>query len=154
MTRKTLVGVISLIYMVMGFSNFFSSLLPTVSPSGSFTIKVVPLVGGALVGYAGLTMFRLSEFGRKFVVLLLSTRVVINTALLLRLPLGGAGLGIENCLGELIDKVQSPYAYQVFLLALIVIGSLTIIFLSQRETKEIFMPVTTSDVKPDIILEE
>src|SRR5262245_2056876 len=118
MTRKTLVTIMALIYMVTGFANFFSSLLSAASPSGLLVIRIVPLVGGALAFYAGLNMFRLKEFGRKFVVLLLSIRVALNTLLLLRLPSSGAALAVENQLGEIIYRIQSPYAYQGFLLVL------------------------------------
>jgi len=93
--------------MIIGFLNFFYSLFPTVSSSGLFVIKVFPLVGGALAFYAGLSMFRLNEFGRKLVILLLSIRIVINAVLLLRLSPDTAGLGIENRLGEIINKIQS-----------------------------------------------
>ncbi len=98
-------------------------------------------------------MFRLNEFGRKLVVILLSIRVVINVLFILELTKDGAWLGIENRLGEIIYSIESPYAYQGFLLVWIVIALLTIIFLSQSETREIFMPEVTKDVEPDIIFE-
>jgi hypothetical protein len=154
MTRRRLVGVIALVYMGMGFLNFFSSLLTTVSPAGLFVIRVFPLVGGALAFYAGLSMFSLSEFGRKLVILLLVIRVAINTVLLWWLPKNGAWLGVENRLGEIIYTIESPYAYPGFLLVLIVVSLLTIIFLSHKETKEIFVLTATSEIKPEIILEE
>jgi hypothetical protein len=99
MTRKTLIILIALIYLLIGFSNFLSALFPIVSP-------------------------------------------------------GTAGLGIQNHLGEITYRLQSPYVYQGFVLVLIVGGLLTILFLSQRETRAIFVPAETSDRKPDIFLEE
>ena len=153
MIRKILVAVISLIYMALGLWNFYNSLFPVLSSSGLFVIRLFPLVGGALAFYAGLTMFRLNEFGRKLVVVLLSIRVVINALFILWLPKDGAWLGLGNRLGEIIFRMENPYAYQGFLFAWIVIALLTIIFLSQRETREIFVPEATSDVEPDIIFE-
>ena len=154
MTRKTSVALIALIYMIIGFLNFFYSLFPTLSSSGLFVIKIFSLVGGALAFYAGLIMLRFNEFGRKLVIFLLSARIIMNAVAFFQLPKEGAGLGIENNFGEMIYRVQNPYAYQGLLLILTVVAVLTITFLSHKETKEIFVPMENSDVKPDIILEE
>jgi len=96
MIRKILVAVISLIYMALGLWNFYNSLFPVLSSSGLFVIRLFPLVGGALAFYAGLTMFRLNEFGRKLVVVLLSIRVVINALSILWLPKNGRRLFITG----------------------------------------------------------
>ena len=154
MIRKILVAAIALIYMVLGILNFFEALLPVLSSSGLFVLKPFSLVGSALGFYAGLTMFRLNEFGRKLVVLLLSIRIIMNVMLILWLPADTAGLGVENRLGEIIYSIESPYAYQGFLFVWIVIGLLTIIFLSQRQTRELFVSEVSKDVESDIIFEQ
>ncbi len=78
----------------------------------------------------------------------------MNAVAFFQLPKEGAGLAIESNFGEVIYRAQNPYAYQGFLLVMTVVAVLTIVFLSHKETKEIFVPVENSDVKPDIILEE
>lgn len=98
-------------------------------------------------------MFRLDEFGRKLVVLLSSVRVVINALLILQLPKDGASLGVQNRLGEIIHRIESPYAYPGFLWGWIAVALLVILFLSQKETKEIFAFEVTKDPQPDIIFE-
>jgi magnesium-transporting ATPase (P-type) len=133
--------------MFLGLASFISALFPVWSQSSRlFVINVFPLVGGALAFYAGLTMLRLSEFGRKFVVALLSIRVAINTLLLLWLLLykNGAWLGV-NYFGEQIFRIENRYAYPVLLLAGIVISLLIIIFLFQSETRKIFRPEATDN---------
>jgi hypothetical protein len=144
MSRKILVTVISIIYMVLGLWSFANSLFPTSFSSGFFVINLFPLVGGALAFYAGLAMFRLSEFGRKFVVVLLCIRVVINAWLLFYVK-HGAWLGL-NYLGEQIYRIENRYAYPGFILVWIVMGLLTITFLSQRKTRKLFTPETTDNV--------
>jgi hypothetical protein len=151
MTRKILVAAIALIYMVLGLLSFCNSWTP--SSSELFVISLFPFVGGVLAIYAGLAMFRVSEFGRKLVVILLSLRVVINILLLLGWLKEGAGLAIKNSIGEIIYRIESPYAYQGFVLVWIIVGLLTILFLSQRETKAIFVSETINEVEPDIIFE-
>jgi hypothetical protein len=157
MTRRTLVAAIALIYMILGLVNFCYSWSPRSSSPELFVFSLFPLVGGALAIYAGLAMFRLSEFGRKLVVILLSIRVGINVWTMWRsIPYleNGARFGIMNDLGEIVYRAESPYAYQGFLLVWLILALLVIIFLSQRETKEIFVPEVAKDVEPDIIFEE
>src|SRR5688572_16323728 len=148
MTRNFLVAAIALIYMVLGLLSFCNSWTP--SSSELFVINPFSLVGGLLALYAGFAMFRLNEFGRKLVVILLSIRVIINLLLVLRVLQADAGLGVENRFGELIYQIESPYAFQGFLLVWSVIALLMIVFLSQKETKEIFVPEETRDIEPDI----
>lgn len=154
MTRKIIVTVVALIYMIVGLLNFYNSLFPSLSSSGLFVIRVFPIAGGALAFYAGLSMFRLNEFGRKLVIILLSIRMAINALLMFQLPNAGVWLGVENRLGEIIYRVESPYAYQGFLFIWIAINLLTIVFLSHSETKKIFVQETIKDIEPDIIYEE
>lgn len=142
--RKILVTVISIIYMIMGLLNFASSLLPTSYSSGYFIINIIPLIGGALAFYAGATMLRLNEFGRKFVVALLSTRVALNVWSLFYLK-DGAWLGWYYR-GEQIYRIENRYAYPIFLLIWMAIYLLIIIFLSQKETRKIFAPETIDNV--------
>ena len=149
MTRKMIIAVIALIYMVLGLLNLYNALI-----SGLFGVQLFPLVGSALAFYAGLSMLRLNEFGRKLVVLLLSMRVGINVLFVFRLPKEGAWLGVANRLGEVVYRVESPNAFLGFLLIWIAVALLTIVFLSQRETKQVFVSDRPKEVEPDIILSE
>jgi hypothetical protein len=64
-------------------------------------------------------------------------------------------LGVENRFGEMVYRIEIPYAFQGFLLVWTIIALLTIIFLSQKETKAIFVPeVVTHEKEPDILLSE
>ena len=153
MTRRIFVAAIALIYMVLGLLNFYNSLFPTLSSSGLFLLRPFSLVGSALAFYAGLTMFRFNEFGRKLIVILLALRIGMNAWLLFGWSKGD-GLAVENRLGEIIYRIESPYAFPGFFVGWILIGLVMIIFLSQKETKEIFVPVEANDAKPDIIFEE
>ena len=151
MTRKTLVAVIALIYIVTGIFSFCNSWTP--SPSEVFVFNFYALVGGVLALYAGFAMFRLNELGRKLVVILLSIRVIINLLLVLRVLQNGTGLGVENRFGEIVYRMESPYAFQGFLLVWIIIAALTIVFLSQNKTKEIFVSEVIRDEEPDVNFE-
>jgi len=156
MTRKILVAVIALAYMVLGLLNSYNSLFPSLSSSGTFVLRLFPLVGSALGFYAGLTMFRRNDFGRQLVVVLLFMRVFVNAFYFLKVPKDDAWLGIENHLGEIVFRIENPYAFQGLLVAWIVIALLAAIFLLQSETKKIFVsePEIKKDVEPDIIFED
>jgi hypothetical protein len=151
MTRKILVSVIALIYMILGFMTFCNSW--GISSSGALILRWLALVGGALATYAGFAMFRLNEFGRKLVVLLLSIRVVINILLILRVLQNGPGLGIDDRFGEIVYRIDSPFVFQGFLLLWSLIAVLMIIFLSQNKTRAIFAPEARHEQEPDIVLE-
>jgi hypothetical protein len=151
MTRKMLIAVIALIYLISGILSFCNSWTP--SSSVLFNFNFYRFVGGVLALYAGFAMFRLNEFGRKLIVILLSIRVIMNVLLVLRVLKVGDGLGVENRFGEVIYRIESPYVFQGFLLAWILVAMLTISFLSQKETKAIFAPEVTKDVEPDIVFE-
>ena len=151
MTRKTLVAATALIYMITGLLSFCNSWTPSSSELLVFNFYL--FVGGVLALYAGFAMFRLNEFGRKLVVIMLSIRVIVNVLLVLRVLQAGVGSGIENRFGEIIYQIRSPYAFQGFLLIWIIIALLMIIFLSQKETKAIFVSEATRDEEPDIIFE-
>ena len=151
MTRKTLVSIIALIYTALGLMSFCTSWVP--SSSQLLVFKWLPLVGGALAAFAGFAMFRLSETGRKVVVLLLSIRVVMNSWLLVRVPQNSPALGVTNRFGGIIYRIESPYILQGYLLGWIIIAVLLIVFLSQTETKAIFAPEVIEEKEPDIIFE-
>ena len=147
---------IALIYMILGLVNVYYSLVPILFSSGLIVINLFQLVGGALAFHAGLTMFRLDEFGRKLVVFWLYVRVFMNVLLFLWLSLkltGGAGLSIQNYLGEITYRITIPYAYQGLLFVWTALVLLIILFLSQKETKAIFAPEVTKEIEPDIIFE-
>ena len=85
--------------------------------------------------------------------ILLSIRVILDVLLVLRVLQHSPELGIENRFGEIVYRIESPYAFLGFLLAWIIIALLTIIFLSQNETKALFVSEVTRDKEPDIIFE-
>ncbi|MFT3893447.1 MAG: hypothetical protein QM730_17605 [Anaerolineales bacterium] len=154
MTRKIIISVFASVYMVVGLLNFYNSLFPSLSSSGIFILRLFPLIGGALAFYAGLTLFRQNDFGRQLVVVLLFLRVFINALYFFRMSKDVAWLGIENHLGEIIFRIESPYAFQGFLLAWIIIALLTALFLLQSETKKIFESEVIKDAEPGIIFED
>lgn len=151
MTRKTLVAVIALVYMVTGLLRFCNSWAPT--PSELYVFNFYALIGGVLALYAGFAMLRLNELGRKLVVILLSIRVIMNLLLILRVIQVGTELGVENRFREIVYRIENPYAFPVFLVVWIIIAVLAILFLSQKETKAIFVPEVTRDEEADIIFE-
>jgi hypothetical protein len=144
--------------MVLGLWSFANSLIPNSSPSGFFifrmeymTIDLSSLFGGALAFYAGMTMLRLNELGRQFVVVLLSIRVAINSLGILLWfaslkKIAGSALFYQ---GEQIYRIDNPYAYPIVLLIWIVFVLLIITFLTQRETKKLFAPEATDSVDPN-----
>ena len=151
MTRKTLVIIIAFIYMALGLMSFCTSWVP--SSSRLFVFNWLPLVGGALAAYAGFAMFRLSEIGRKLVVILLSIRVIMNMLLIIRVPQSGPVLGVMNRFGEIVYRIESPFILQGFLLGWIILAVLIVVFLSQPETRAIFAPEVIEEKEPDIVFE-
>ena len=98
-------------------------------------------------------MFRLSEIGRKLVVILLSIRVIMNILLIVRVPQNGSALGVMNRFGEIVYRIESPYILQGYLLVWIILAVLIIVFLSQPATRAIFAPEVIEEKEPDIIFE-
>ncbi len=145
--RKNLVTAFSIIYMVLGLLTFVNSLFPYSSSPGFIVIRfefvainLFSLISGVMAFYAGMTMLRLYEFGRKFVIMLLSIRMAANALAIVQFFLyrqDGAWLGLSY-LGEQIYRIENRYAYPVLLVVGIIVALLSITFLSQRETKKIF----------------
>ncbi|PKO14415.1 MAG: hypothetical protein CVU39_14265 [Chloroflexi bacterium HGW-Chloroflexi-10] len=92
-------------------------------------------------------VFKLDEFARKSVVVLLFVCVSVNLYLLVRLLFrkdGAVSSGLYF-LDKEIHRFANPYDPKIFLAASIIVALLTIAFLSQRETKKLFMPATSSE---------
>lgn len=138
MLRKTLLNIISIFYMILGLVNCFNSLFPN-WPSDPLAIYLFPLLGSALTFYAGLTMLRLSDIGRKLIIALLSLRVAINTLVILWLLFDNKDVWFDlYYFGEQLYRIENRYTYLGLLLVGVVVALLTIMFLSQKETRKFF----------------
>ena len=153
MTRKKLVNAFSIIYILNGLWDLGIFVYLAWGWSGSTDLNTTQLINGALALYAGFHLSKLHEFGRKFAIFLASVRVTINAILIF-----WSLFHIKNFsqsglyfLDERIYIVDSPYAALAFLLTSTIIALLTIVFLSQGETKKIFASEKRND--PDVIVE-
>jgi hypothetical protein len=84
----------------------------------------------------------LNNFGRILVLGLLSIRVLINALEILWLllfPQFSFAIGIRPFYGEPFFETENPYLVAIILFLWLVIALLTLIFLTQKETKNIFM---------------
>jgi hypothetical protein len=116
-------------------------------------LDVIRLIGGVLALYIGFQLFQLHELGRRIAILMLSVRMAINiyfVSWLLARPESAVSSGLYF-LDKEIYRVANPNASEVFLLVWAFLALIVIIFLSQRETKMIFIPETSND--SDLIVE-
>ncbi|PKO13443.1 MAG: hypothetical protein CVU39_18735 [Chloroflexi bacterium HGW-Chloroflexi-10] len=145
MTRKKLINALSIIFIISGLWDIVLFFYSAVISAGHLEIN--RLIWGALAPYIGFHLFKLDEFARKSVVVLLFVRVSVNLYLLVRLLFRKEGVVSSGLyfLDKEIHRFANPYAPKVFLAASIIVVLLTIGFLSQRETKKIFVPATSSE---------
>jgi len=146
-TRKNLVTALSIIYIINGVWDIGIFLSPLASLPKSIALDLAPLIGSALALYVGFYLFRFHEFGRKLAIFLLFVRMAVNSAFMVwafahQKEFVGSGLYF---LEEQIYHLDNRYAFQIFLFAWIIIALLVIVFLSHKETKEIFLPEQSND---------
>jgi MFS family permease len=146
--RKIIVTTISVLYMLIALGSFASSFFPSSFSSGLIVLRFGPFginLAALMMFYAGMLMLRFNEFGRQLFVAALSIgivmRVVSGLWLCLSYQSGCAGLAL-NYLGAEIYRYESPFAYPALLLAWVLVHLWAIVFLSQKETRKIFVPET------------
>ena len=146
MTRKKLTTALSIIYIINGLWGIGVFLYPLASTPKSIELDLAPLMSGVLALYVGFYLFKFDEFGRKLVIFLLYLRVAINSAFMVwafsrQKEVVESGLYF---LEEQIYRLDNRYAFQIFLFVWIMIALLVIVFLSQSETKKIFLSEKSS----------
>ena len=149
MTRKTLVTALSIIYFMNGLWHIGVFVSSLVGSSKSIELDLTRLIGGVLALYVGWYLFKLEEFGRKLAVFLLWVRVGINTYLIIWL-LSHQESAVSSGLYFLdkeIYRIANPDASEIFLVVWMLIALLTIVFLSQGETRKMFVMAKTNDPK-------
>jgi hypothetical protein len=149
MTRKTLVTALSIIYLLNGFWHIGVFLSSLIGSSKSIELDLTRLMGGVLALYVGWYLFKLEEFGRKLAIFLLWVRVGINLYFMVWLLLhqeSAVSSGLYF-LDKEIYRIANPDASEIFLVVWMLIALLTIVFLSQGETRRLFATSTTNDPK-------
>ncbi|MFT3890780.1 MAG: hypothetical protein QM730_04030 [Anaerolineales bacterium] len=147
MIRRKLIGALSILYIIGGLWDIILFLhLASVTP-GFINLDLTWLIGGTLALYIGFQLLKLAEFGRKFAIGLLYVRVAINLYFIVWLMSRQQEIVSSSWyfLDKEIARIANPYASEIFLTIWIVFALLTIVFLSQQETRRIFMPITPND---------
>ena len=104
--------------MLLGLLNFYNSLFLVLSSSALFVSNFFPLVGGALAFFAGLTCLDCTPLVENSSLYCYPSASSINALLVFRLPEDDACLGLKNRLGEIIYRIENPYAYRGFIIGL------------------------------------
>ena len=141
MTRKKLVTALSILYIIGGLWDIGIFLYLLARSSNSIKLDLAPLIGGVLALYVASYLWKLDEFGRKLAVFLLYIRVAINSAFMVWAFPAQKGVGRSWLffLDQRVYSIENPYALQIFLFVGIIVSLSVIIFLSQSETKKIFV---------------
>ena len=131
MTRKRLVRIIGIFTIIIGLSQFWSFFSPFFDSSKSKVLNPVLIVIGILFFLSGWGLFRLYEFGLElaFWLWLFNLPGSILTIVFLLPPQKSDFTFLVNFLGQPIT---------IFLCILMIVNLLIVIFLGQRETKNIF----------------
>src|SRR5690349_8406642 len=148
MTRKTIIRVISALVIVIGVTQILTFLLPIFDSTQPKILDSTRIVMGILFFLAGWNMFRFNEGGRELAFWLLFMALIWNLLVLgLTFP-AGSDFGVSiRFLGKLIlDSKDNSISTIIFLSVLLVVNLSIIMFISQRETKKMFMPEATDNV--------
>ena len=147
MTRRKLISALSALYIIGGLWDVIIFLYLASVTAGFIKLDLMRLIGAILALYIGFLLLKLNEVGRKFAVVFLYVRVAINLYFIvwsLSHKEGVVSSGLYF-LDKEIAQIANPYASEIFLALWIAVALLIVVFLSQRETKNIFMPITPND---------
>lgn len=138
--RKILIILISTVYIVMGIWYLFDFVYTTLFLFED-GIDLGPLIPGAIGLNAGWSMFRYQDFGRKHVIFLLYLRIIINFSMTLGyfFAVDSQGVSTFYFLEKTIYETDNLYIFPVIMCVWILIASIAILFLSQNETKKLFL---------------
>ena len=150
MTRRKLVTVLSIIYIVIGFGDVCYFLYLASLPSGAI-FDITAVIHGILTFYIGFQLLQLHEFGRKLAIGLAYVQVVIYVLvsfsslyeiLSTKKAVVVAGIAFRD---KLIYPIGNPYFVPGFWLSVTIILLFIIVFLSQVKTKQLFTSQNSSD---------
>ena len=147
MTRRKLIIALSILYVLDGLWDLGIFLYQSSSPSRPVYLDVTPLISGILALYVGFQLSQLHEIGRIVAIGLLYIRVAINLCFMVWFLIHREGVvstGLYFLKRELY-RINNPYVSEVYLLAGVLVALLLIAFLSQRETKRLFLPEISDD---------
>ena len=151
MTRKLFVKLIACLSITKGIWDIGTFLYPFFLFPSPIAIKVFPFVGGTLEIFAGISLFELSEAGRKFFLFLLYVSAAISAFLSFWTFFfwkDGSASSVYF-FDEVIFQSENRFLSTGITVMFFVIPSLIIFFLSHRKTKELFTEemIDTADPK-------
>jgi hypothetical protein len=144
MTRKLLVKIIATFYLAQGLWDIGAFFLPMVTSPSLLSLNLFTVVVGALELWAGIYLLQLSEFGRKYTIVLLALRMAYNFFFIVWAFLQSDFSFTINYFNRQIFESKSIYPFVFTLLAWSLIALFAIIFLGQKQTKAIFISRSTS----------
>jgi len=148
MSRKIMIYAISALIIAIAVTQVWSFFLPVFDSTQLKIFDLPQLVMGILFFLAGWNLFRLKEGGRAFTFWLLFVALVWNLLLLgLILPFD-SNFGVSmKFFGKPILNSKDNYTSTIISLsALFAINLSIVVFLSQRETKKIFLSEAVDNV--------
>ena len=144
MTRKFFIKIIASLYMAQGLWVVGTFFLPIFTSQKPHSLNPVVILAGALGIWASIYLFQLSEFGRKYVIFLLSLRIAYNGFFIVWALFQNDFSFALNFFSKPIFEFKSVYPFVLTLFIWLIIALGTIIFLSQKQTKVIFMSERTN----------
>jgi len=139
MTRKLLVKIIASFYMAQGLWDIGTFFLPIFTSPRPVSLNLFAILTGALRIWAGIYLFQLSEFGRKYTIGLLSLRIAYNLFFIVWAFLQSDFSFTANFFSKPIFESKNVYPFVLALFVWLLIALGVIIFLSQKKTKAIFV---------------
>jgi len=150
MTRKLLVRILACYFILLGLGDIVEFFLPLFTSQQPMILNEI--VSGILTFWAGIYLFQLSEFGRKFAIIILFFNAawgVIIGVIGLVFPFFDNKYGIAfrirySTHSEPIFESHDPYvgAISLSVLLLIVLG--IILFLNHKKTRALFASKTVN----------
>jgi hypothetical protein len=153
MTRKLLVKIIASLYMTQGLWDIGVFLAPIFAFPNPINLNWFIIFVGIVEFRAGINLFKLNEFGRKFVIFLLYLRIAYNSFFTIWAFFQKDFSFVIGYFNKPFFTSNSVWTWAVTLIIWLLIALGTILFLSQRKTKMIFSSDTASEESSRLITE-
>ncbi len=131
--------------MAQGLWDIGVFLLPIFTFPKPISLNLLIIIVGIVEFRAGINLFKLNEFGRKFVIFLLYLRIAYNSFFIVWAFFQKDFSFVVGYFNKPFFVSNSVYTWAVTLIVWLLIALCTIIFLSRRKTKVIFSSETTDE---------
>jgi len=155
MLRKIVLYAISVLFMGLGLLRIWELLLPLIDPTLPRYFELSSILSGVFFSLVGWGLFKRKESGREFAfwLLFLSLIGIVLVFGLILSPDSDFVIHIKLFERPLFDSESNYPLSMIFMFLLVVINTLILIFLEQKETKKLFLSATNNGITAKVSTE-